>query len=65
MRVKGALNDLMDKDDWAIIIGPEGTPKGVFIPEDADENDCPTYIIKMLESAGINFFEDLPQPTLH
>ena len=65
MRVEGTLDDLMEDDDWAIIVDKSGSPKGVFIPENATEEDCPLYIIKMLKDAGIDFFEDSPQPMLH
>ena len=57
MRVEGTLDDLMEDDDWAIIVDKSGS--------NATEEDCPLYIIKMLKDAGINFFEDSPQPMLH
>jgi hypothetical protein len=63
MQVTGKLDEIMEKDDWALIFGDDGRIKGIFIPQGSQEIDVPTEMLMMLQSAGINMFED--GDTLH
>ena len=58
------LFEQLDKDDWAIIIGQDGSLKGVFIPDGKDDDDVPESVVAiMAEFFGVDFDEDAP--TLH
>tara|TARA_Y200000002_G_scaffold367344_1_gene359288 strand:- start:1387 stop:1587 length:201 start_codon:yes stop_codon:yes gene_type:complete len=57
MKEKGELSELMEHDDWALIFGPDGKIKGIFIPDGRKEEDVPDQVLYMLEAAGINLFE--------
>ena len=57
MKEEGELSELMGEDDWALIFGSNGKIKGIFIPEGKEEDDVPSEVLVMLESAGINLYE--------
>ena len=39
------FEEALDEDDWGIIIGKDGTLKGMFIPEGQDEELVPEVIV--------------------
>lgn len=39
------FEESLEKDDWGLIIGKDGTLKGMFIPEGEDEAEVPQAII--------------------
>jgi len=39
------FEDSLEDTDWGLIIGKDGTLKGMFIPEGEDEADVPQAII--------------------
>ena len=56
---KQSLYDQLGEDDWALIIGSDGTLKGMFIPEGKDEDEVPQSIVYIMERYfGIDFSED-------
>ena len=57
------FEDALEDDDWGIIIGKDGTLKGMFIPEGQDEEQVPDVIVKMcIDYFGIDPTEEV---TLH
>jgi hypothetical protein len=51
-------------EDWAIIIGPDGNLKGMFIPDGMDEDEVPESIVYIMENYfGIDLDEE--QTTIH
>jgi len=56
---KTTIADSLEDDDWALVIGPEGKLKGVYIPEAYDEESVPAAIVEILEQYyGIDFYDD-------
>ena len=54
-----SLYDQMDEEDWALIIGSDGSLKGMFIPDGKDEEEVPHSIIHIMENYfGIDFSDD-------
>ena len=54
-----SLYDQLGDDDWALIIGSDGSLKGMFIPEGKDEDEVPYSILHIMEKYfGIDFSED-------
>jgi hypothetical protein len=54
-----ALHDHLDEDDWALIIGPDGNLKGLFMPDGSDEDEVPESIVYIMENYfGMNFNEE-------
>ena len=57
--VELSLVDQIGDDDWALIIGSDGSLKGMFIPEGKDEDEVPYSIVHIMEKYfGIDFSED-------
>ena len=53
------LHDQLGDDDWAIIIGPDGNLKGLFIPDGSDEDEVPESIVYIMEKYfGVDFDEE-------
>ena len=65
MKEKGELGELMGTEDWALIFGPDGKIKGIFIPEGREEEDVPDGVLHMLQSAGIDLFEPEEEIVYH
>ena len=65
MKEEGELSELMSDDDWALIFGPDGKIKGIFIPQGKEEDDVPREVLVMLESAGINLYEPEEEIVYH
>ena len=56
---KESLYDQLGDNDWALIIGSDGSLKGMFIPEGKDEEEVPHSIVHIMEKYfGIDFSED-------
>jgi len=66
MSKKITFEESLEQDDWGLIIDKNGRLKGLFIPEDADENDVPESIINVCcDQFGINPLEfENEQPNL-
>ena len=45
MSKKVTFEESLDTTDWGLIVDKDGTLKGLFIPDGADENDVPQNII--------------------
>lgn len=43
------FEDSLEEDDWGIIIGADGTLKGLFIPEGHDDDDVPEAVIEICQ----------------
>lgn len=57
------FEEALEDDDWGIIVGRDGTLKGMFIPEGQDEAEVPEVIIKLCKEIwGIDPTEEV---TLH
>jgi hypothetical protein len=41
------FEDSLDEDDWGLIIGSDGSLKGLFIPEGHDDDEVPEAIIEI------------------
>jgi hypothetical protein len=60
------LEAQLGEEDWAIIIGPDGNLKGLFIPEGSDEDEVPESIVYIMEQYfGVDFDEEDNYRTLH
>ena len=58
------FEEALDSDDWGLIIGKDGTLKGMFIPEGEDEEQVPEAIIEICKKYfGID--PTLEEHTLH
>ena len=57
------FEEALEDDDWGIIIGNDGSLKGMFIPEGSVDDTVPDVIIKMCkEYFGI---DPTKEATLH
>lgn len=57
------FEDSLEDDDWGLIIGKDGTLKGMFIPEGSDDDEVPEAIIEIcVKYFGIDPTEEV---TLH
>lgn len=57
------FSESLEDDDWGIIIGKDGTLKGMFIPEGEDETQVPEAIVQIcLDYFGVDPTEEV---TLH
>jgi hypothetical protein len=54
-----SLYDQLEEDDWALIIGSDGSLRGMFIPEGKDEDEVPESIVYIMENYyGIDFSDE-------
>jgi len=54
------LEDQLDEEDWALIIGKNGNLKGIFIPAGVDEDFVPESIVAiMAQYFGVDFEEEI------
>jgi len=57
------FEDALTDDDWGIIIGKDGSLKGMFIPQGEEEDQVPAVIVKLCKDYfGIDPTEEV---TLH
>ena len=67
------LEAQLGENDWAIIIGDDGSLKGLFIPQGKDEDLVPYSIIEIMQTYfAVNLEEEIdessnvpPGETLH
>jgi hypothetical protein len=64
------MEDHLEDNDWALIIGGDGNLKGLFMPDGKDENEVPHSIVYIMERFfGIDFNDDEEEsddnPTIH
>lgn len=60
-----SFESALDDEDWGLIIGKDGTLKGMFIPEGQDEDLIPENIVTICkELFGIDITAD-EEITLH
>lgn len=58
-----SFSESLEDDDWGIIVGKDGTLKGLFIPEGMDEEEVPEIIVQLcIDYFGIDVTEEV---TLH
>jgi hypothetical protein len=54
------FEDVLEDDDWGLIIDNNGNLKGMFIPEGYDEEEVPTAIIEIcIKYFGIDPTEEV------
>jgi len=57
------FEESLEEDDWGLIIGKDGSLKGMFIPKGCEEDAVPEVIVDIcLEHFGIDPTEEV---TLH
>lgn len=50
----------LEEDDWGLIIGSDGSLKGLFIPEGADEDIVPESIVNLCKQVfGVDPTEEI------
>lgn len=60
-----SFESALDDEDWGLIIGKDGTLKGMFIPDGQDEESIPENIVKICkELFGVDITAD-EEITLH
>jgi len=58
--VSKTLEEQLEDSDWALIISKDGSLKGLFMPDGADEDLVPESIIYIMEKYfGIDFSDDI------
>jgi hypothetical protein len=58
-----AFEESLEDDDWGLIIGNDGSLKGLYIPEGKDDEEVPETIIQIcMDVFGIDPTEEV---TLH
>lgn len=73
MKTRITFEEALTDDDWGLIIGTDGSLKGLFIPHGADEDDVPECIIRLCitqfgidpEEFSNNIDLDMPSGTIH
>jgi hypothetical protein len=74
MKTRITFEEALADDDWGLIIGEDGSLKGLFIPHGANEDDVPECIIRLcVTQFGIDPEEfsdktldlDMPSGTIH
>jgi len=54
------FEDSLDDDDWGLIIGNDGSLKGLFIPDGKDDDEVPEAIIEIcIKFFGIDPTEEV------
>lgn len=63
MSDKVAFDDALEDEDWGLIIGKDGSLKGLFIPDGADDEEVPEVIVAICK----DFFDIDPteEVTMH
>ena len=57
------FEESLEEDDWGLIIGKDGTLKGMFIPEGAEEAEPPEAIVQIcIKFFGVDPTEEV---TIH
>lgn len=61
------FEDSLEEDDYGLIIGKDGTVKGLWIPTSMEnEDEIPDPVVKLIKSAlGIDLSDPDSYPTIH
>ena len=60
--VSKSLEEQLEDSDWALIISKEGNLKGLFMPDNADEDMVPDSIVYIMEKFfGLDFSAEIEQ----
>lgn len=61
------FEDSLEDDDYGLIIGKDGTVKGIWIPSTVDDDDeIPEPIVSLVKTAlGIDISDPDIYPTIH
>ena len=60
------LEDSLDEDDYAVVIGKDGSLKGLFIPATDEESEVPESVCFFLKQYwGIDVNDPETFPTIH
>lgn len=60
------LEDTLEEDDYAIIMGKDGTLKGLWIPSGAEDDDVPVPITDVIQRFwGIDANDQTNYGTIH
>lgn len=61
------FEDSLEEDDYGLIIGKDGTIKGIWIPSTMeDEDEIPDPVVKLIKAAlGIDLTDPDSYPTIH
>lgn len=62
--IKGRLDDIMDKEDWALIFDQSGRLKGIFIPEGKEEDEVPQALLDVMNLFNLDM-DDAEDATVH
>ena len=58
-----SFDESLDDGDWGLIIGNDGSLKGLFIPEGKDDDEVPDVIIQIcMDVVGVDPTEEV---TIH
>jgi len=57
-----SLEEQLEDSDWALIISKEGNLKGLFMPDNADEDMVPDSIVYIMEKFfNVDFSAEIEQ----
>lgn len=60
------IEDTLEEDDYAIIMGKDGTLKGIWIPSGSEDDDIPIAITDVIENFwGIDANDETSYGTIH
>ena len=62
-----SLENMLDDDDYAVIIGSDGTLKGIYIPDNIEDEDfIPDPVVQLINTAlGFDISDEDNYPTIH
>ena len=62
-----SLDYMLEDDDFAVIIGSDGTLKGIYVPENYDDDDyIPDPVVQLINTAlGFDISDESNYPTIH
>lgn len=62
-----SLDYMLEDDDYAVIIGSDGTLKGIYVPDIIDEDDyIPDPVVQLINTAlGFDISDPDNYPTIH
>lgn len=60
------FEDSLEDDDYGLIIGRDGTVKGIWIPSHVEDTEIPSSVVKLIKaSLGIDISDPKSYPTIH
>ena len=62
-----SLEYMLEDDDYAVIIGSDGSLKGIYVPDDIGDDDyIPDPVVKLINTAlGFDISDPDNYPTIH